>query len=74
MAKSRKARKNRMLLELIENGIAAETRKQHSFLPWLSVEAMSRIQMRLTAWATNSAEWSSAAEPRLERWESLLRL
>ena len=31
MAKSRKLSKNRMLLELIENGIAAETRKQEQF-------------------------------------------
>jgi metal-responsive CopG/Arc/MetJ family transcriptional regulator len=32
MAKSRKLSKNRLLLELIENGIDAETRKQEEFL------------------------------------------
>jgi hypothetical protein len=32
MAKSRKLSKNRMLLELIENGIGAEKRKQQQFL------------------------------------------
>ena len=31
MAKSRKLSENRMLLELIENGIDAEKRKQHQF-------------------------------------------
>jgi hypothetical protein len=31
MAKSRKLSKNRMLLELIENGIDAEKRKQQEF-------------------------------------------
>ena len=31
MAKSRKLSKNRMLLELIENGIDAEKRKQRQF-------------------------------------------
>ena len=31
MAKGRKLRKNRMLLELIENGIEAETRRQKEF-------------------------------------------
>src|SRR5579872_5186207 len=31
MAKSRKLSKNRMLVELIENGIAAEKRKQQQF-------------------------------------------
>ena len=31
MARSRKLSKNRMLLELIENGIDAETRKQQQF-------------------------------------------
>ena len=32
MAKSRKLSKNRMLVELIENGISAEKRKQQQFL------------------------------------------
>jgi len=32
MAKSRKLSKNRMLLELIENGIDAEKRKRQQFL------------------------------------------
>lgn len=31
MAKSRKLSKNRMLLELIENGLEAETRRQQEF-------------------------------------------
>jgi metal-responsive CopG/Arc/MetJ family transcriptional regulator len=31
MAKNRKLSKNRILLELIENGIDAQTRKQHEF-------------------------------------------
>jgi hypothetical protein len=62
MAKSRKLSKNRMLLELIENGIDAEKRKQHQFLTWPSVSATSRIRKRLTVWAMNSAEWFSATD------------
>jgi hypothetical protein len=61
MVKSRKVSKNRILLELIENGIDAEKRNSSSFLRWLSVSATSRIRRRPTAWAMNSAEWSSAA-------------
>jgi hypothetical protein len=53
MAKSRKLSKNRMLLELIENGIVAEKQNSKSFSPWLSVSATSRIRKRPTAWAMN---------------------
>jgi hypothetical protein len=61
MAKSRKLSKNRMLLELIENGIDAEKRKQQQFFALAERFATSGIRKRLDAWATNSAEWSSPA-------------
>jgi len=62
LAKSRKLSKNRMLVELIENGIDAEKRSSSSFSPWLSVSATSRIWKRPTSWAMNLAGWYSAAD------------
>jgi hypothetical protein len=61
MAKSRKVSKNRILLELIENGIDAEKRKQQQFFALAERFRNEQDQERPTAWAMNSAEWSSAA-------------
>ncbi|MGO4885075.1 MAG: hypothetical protein ACLP59_30280 [Bryobacteraceae bacterium] len=62
MAKSRKLSKNRMLLELIENGIESEKRKQQQFFALAERFRSERDRKRPTAWAMNSAEWSSAAD------------
>ena len=56
MAKSGKLSKNRMLLELIENGIEAEKRKQQEFFALAERFRNEQNPEGPTVWAMNSAE------------------
>jgi hypothetical protein len=62
LAKARRLSANRMLLELIENGMAAERRKQKEFFDLAERFRMPPIRQRSNARAIRWAEWSLAAD------------
>ena len=62
MARIRRLSANRMLVELIENGIAAERQNRRSFLIWPNASGQRVMRTRSNAWAIRWAEWFSAAD------------
>jgi hypothetical protein len=62
LAKQRWLSTNRMLVELIENGVEAEKRKQHDPPTWPSASAAPPTRMESLAWAINWAASYSATD------------
>src|SRR6267378_8091598 len=62
LAKTRRLCSNRMLVELIENGINAEKRKQQEFFELAELFRNATDQRKSSVSATNWAEWSLAAD------------
>jgi hypothetical protein len=62
MAKTRRLSSNRMLVELIENGIEAEKSKQEKFSNLPGVSAMPLTLRKPSASAMNWAEWFLATD------------
>jgi N6-adenosine-specific RNA methylase IME4 len=62
MAKTRRLSANRMLVELIENGIETEKRKQREFFGLAERFATPPTRKRSNGWATKRAGWFSAAD------------
>lgn len=62
MAKSRRLSATRLLVELIENGLEAEQRKQQAFLTWPSASAMKPTRKQQSVWAINWDTWFLAVD------------
>ena len=72
LAKTRRLSANRMLVELIENGMEAEKRKQREFLrPCRAVPERDRSGGSQTAGRSDGADGLRRVMPKIERWDNL---